>query len=178
MVEKKSVAESSPTQKTPSATFSPDRQCAHRFADGRQCRRRRWAGKEVCYQHDNAALAGKKLKGASPQRPGFTPAQLQELLALALAEVFFGTMPVGRAYALGYLAQQSLAAATAAAKDHKLDVKHFWEMVDLGATFEKAAELSKERKKKAAQNRQEELAAKHAEVSEMGEAVAETEAGP
>ncbi|MGH9804621.1 MAG: hypothetical protein ACRD4D_05570, partial [Candidatus Acidiferrales bacterium] len=149
MIEKKRVVESSKAEMGQASAPPSEKRCSHRFADGRRCRRRRWAGKEVCFQHDKAALAEKKLKEGSRQQPGFTVGQLQEFLAMALAEVFFGRMPVGRAYALGYLAQQALAASAAGGKEQKLDVKHFWEMVDLGAAISRANELAKERKKEA-----------------------------
>jgi len=158
MVEKKRVAESSKAEKGQGTALPTERQCAHRFADGRQCRRRRWAGKEVCYLHDKTRLGAQKLKEGSKQSPGFTVAQLQELLAMAMGQVLFGKMPVGQAYALGYLAQQSLAATAAAAKEKKVDVKHFWEMVDMGATFERAAELSKERKRQRKESKEAEEA--------------------
>ena len=166
MVEKKRVAESSKAEKGQGTTLPTERQCAHRFADGRQCRRRRWAGKEVCYQHDKTRLGEQKLKEGSKQSPGFTVAQLQELLAMAMGQVLFGKMPVGQAYALGYLAQQSLAATAAAAKEKKVDVKHFWEMVDMGATFERAAELAKERKKEKTEARRKVREVKEAEETE------------
>lgn len=165
MVEKKRVVRTSTGQTAPKAEPPEEKRCTHRFADGRRCRQLRWAGKEVCYQHDKEARAEKKLKEGSRQGPGFTVAQLQELLAMAMGQVLFGKMPVGQAYALGYLAQQSLAAHGAAAKDKKLDVKHFWEMVDLGATFERAAELAKERKR-------EKKDAKEAEETEEAESFA------
>lgn len=162
MVEKKRVVESSKAEKAKEVIVPLEKQCSHKFADGRQCRRRRWAGKEVCYQHDNTRFENLKMKEGIKERPGFTVGQLQELLAMAMGQVMFGKMPVGRAYAMGYLVQQSLAAA-AEAKEKKLDVKHFWEMVDLGVTFESAAEVVKERRRKAKEAKK----AKEAEEDEV-----------
>jgi hypothetical protein len=166
MVEKKRVVKTSTGETARKGEIPSEKRCTHKDEDGRQCRQRRWAGKEVCWQHDETRLGEQKQKEASPRGPGFTPAQLQELLAMALSEVFFGRMPVGRAYALGYLAQQMLTAHAAREKEMKLDVKHFWEMVELGATFERAVELAKERKKKAKQEREEKLTAEDAENAE------------
>lgn len=76
-----------------------------------------------------------------------TVAAVQELLAGTLEELREKRITPGEAYAAGYLAQLTLAALGAARRESKLDVKHFWEVVDLGAAFEKAEELAKERKK-------------------------------
>jgi len=168
MVEKKRVVRTSTSQTADRAEAQDEMRCANVSKDGRRCQQWRWAGKEVCYQHDKEARAEKKLKEGSRQSPGFTVAQLQELLAMAMGQVLFGKMPVGQAYALGYLAQQSLAAHGVRAKEQKLDVKHFWEMVDLGATFERAAELAKERKMEAKKRKQEELTTEGAEDTEEG----------
>jgi len=171
MVEKKRVVRTSTPQTADRAEVQDEMRCAHVSKDGRRCQQWRWAGKGVCYQHDKTRLAEQKLKEGSKQSPGFTVAQLQELLAMAMGQVLFGKMPVGQAYALGYLAQQSLAATAAAEKEKKWDVKHFWEMVDLGATFERAAELGKERRKeKAEAKRKAEEARKEEEAEEAMEA--------
>jgi len=53
-----------------------------------------------------------------------TAAEGHELLATMLVRVMMGDLPVGRAYAIGYLAQLMLAAQKAAARESKLDVKH------------------------------------------------------
>jgi len=166
MVEKKRVVRTSTPQTADRAEVHDEMRCTHVSKDGRRCQQWRWAGKEVCYQHDKTRLGAQKLKEGSRQSPGFTVAQLQELLAMAMGQVLFGKMPVGQAYALGYLAQQSLAATEAAAKEKKVDVKHFWEMVDMGATFERAAELSKERKKEKAEARRKVREVKEAEEAE------------
>ena len=170
MSEKKRVVETSTGKTAREAEIPQEKRCTHLLEDGRQCRQRRWAGKEVCYQHDEsvAAKAPKAVEGRA-QGAVFTPAQLQELLEMTLMQVMTGKMPVGRAYAMGYIVQQILAAHTAAAKDRKLDVKHYWEMVELGAAFEKAAELAKERKKEKAERKAEE-ARKAKEAEEALEA--------
>jgi len=156
MSEKKRVVKASTGETAREAETPHEKRCTHRFEDGRQCRQRRWAGKEVCYQHDKSAAIAQKAKEGKARSAGFTVAELQELLAITLAEVMGGRMPVGRAYAVGYVAQQALAAQAAATKYRKLDVKHFWEMVDLGATIDKAAELAKERRKEKAERKAEE----------------------
>ena len=184
MSEKKRVVESS-TAETPSRAEIPEeRRCTHVFADGRKCRQRRWAGKKLCYQHDKSAEGAQKPTEGGGRDPGFTVAQVQELLAMALAQALSGRMPVGRAYAIGYLAQQSLAAQAAATKERKLDVKHYWEMVELAAAFERAAELKKEREKEkkakegksfAAQRAAQDKEAGDAEEGEQGEETEQTE---
>lgn len=170
MSEKKRVVETSTGKTAREAEIPQEKRCTHLLEDGRQCRQRRWAGKEVCYQHDESvAMKAPKAVEGRAQSAGFTPAQLQELLAMTLAQVMMGKMPVGRAYAMGYIAQQMLAAHAAAAKDRKLDVKHYWEMVELGAAFERAAELGKERRKEKAEAKRRAEEARKAEEAEEGE---------
>jgi hypothetical protein len=169
MVEKKRVVRTLTDQTAPEAEVPEEKRCTYRFKDGRRCRQMRWAGKEVCWQHDKAAQMEKKLKEGHGQSPGFTVPQLQELLAMAFVEVMMGKMPVGRAYALGYVAQQMLAAHAARDKETKLDVKHFWEMVDLVAAMEKAKELAKERKKKETEEAKEAEEAEEEEEEEEAE---------
>ena len=167
MVENKRVVKTSTGETARKGAIPIEKRRSHMFEDGQQCRQPRWAGKEVCYQHDKRARVEKKLKEGSRQGPGFTVAQLQQLLAMAMGQVLFGKMPVGQAYALGYLAQQSLAAHGVRAKEQKLDVKHFWEMVDLGATFERAAELAKEKKRQKKEAEEAEEAEEEEEAEEQ-----------
>jgi len=79
--------------------------------------------------------------------PLTTVEDVQESLAETMTELQAGKIKPGQAYAAGYLAQLALTALDVDRRERKLDVKHFWEVVDLGATFERAAEMAKERRK-------------------------------
>lgn len=154
----KEVAGDKAVEERDSAVVSPERRCTQVLADGRRCRQKAWRGKGICYQHDPAAARLRKKAGrparadvpaGEPRKPArlMTVAAVQELLAGTVEELREKRITPGEAYAAGYLAQLALAALGAARRESKMDVKQFWEMVDLGAAFEKAAEMQKERKK-------------------------------
>ena len=88
-----------------------ERRCTHAFADGRRCRNRRWRGKEQCYHHDPAAAELREHAaelGQETRHGGLrvaTATELHELLARTMEKVAAGKLPVGRAYAVGYLSQ-------------------------------------------------------------------------
>ncbi len=126
--------------------------CSHVSADGRRCKQKVWRGKGVCYQHDPEAAELRAKAG----RPAFakamagglmTVAEVQGLLAEALGDLRAGRIKPGEAYAVGYLAQLALTAIGAARKVGKLDVKHFWDVVELGAAIETAEEMKAEMEK-------------------------------
>lgn len=126
------------------------RQCAHIHPNGRRCRNRCWAGKKLCFQHDPEAAELREKVGAagalnSPLRLK-SVAEIQAALARALADLQEGRIKPAEAYAAGYLAQLALSTLQAAEKLGKLDVKHFWEMVDLGAAVERAVKMAEERR--------------------------------
>lgn len=163
----KEAAEDKAVEERDSAAISPERRCTQTLADGRRCRQKSWRRKSVCYQHDPAAAKLRKKAGrhaygnvlaGQPRKPArlMTVAAVQELLAGTLEELREKRITPGEAYAAGYLAQLALAALGAARRESKLDVKHFWEVVDLRAAFEKAAELAKERKKEKEREKAEE----------------------
>lgn len=168
--------------------ISLEERCTQVLADGRRCKQRRWRGQNVCFQHDPEAaklrkkagrrahanvLAGQPAYGnasaGKPRTPAglMTVAEVQEWLARTLEELREKRITPGEAYAAGYLAQLALAALGAARRESKLDVKHFWEMVDLGAAIHKAVELAKERKKEKEAKEAEE--AREAEEGEEAE---------
>ncbi len=141
--------------------------CSHVLGDGKRCRQRAWRGKGVCYQHDPEAAELRKKAG----RPAFakasldyardksagglmTVAEVQGLLAEALGDLRAGRIKPGEAYAVGYLAQLALTAIGAVRRESKLDVKHFWEVVELGAAIETAEEMKAEMEKEAQQEKE------------------------
>ena len=142
------VIEKTKAKKGDSARISPKDRCAHVSKDGAKCKQKAWRGRRVCYQHD-PEMGELRRKAGRPRNPVrlMSVRDVQELLAETLEELRAGEIGPGEAYATGYLAQLALAAQGASRRESKLDVKHFWEMVDLGAAVEKAAELQKERNK-------------------------------
>jgi len=122
--------------------------CAYVAESGRRCKQKAWRGKEVCYQHDPEAA---ELRGNAgrPRDPMYLVSVKAVQLSLTdtLEDLRAGRIKAGEAYAAGYLAQLALTALDVDRRERKLDVKHFWEMVDLGATIEDAVKLAKERKK-------------------------------
>ena len=127
-------------------------QCKHFYPNGRRCRNRCWAGKGFCFQHDPEAaeLRAKAQKPNGPVRL-MTVVEIQALLSRTMGELQEGRITPREVYATGYLAQLALTAMGVAKKVNKLDVKHFWEMVDLGATAQRAVELAEERRIEAAE---------------------------
>lgn len=87
-----------------------ERQCTHVFADGRRCGSRPWAGKEFCWHHDPEGVKQRHQEqeaegeGEEEEVELLTPIEVHALLSRTLAGVEAGTIPVGRAYAVGYLA--------------------------------------------------------------------------
>jgi hypothetical protein len=92
---------------------------------------------------------------------------VQELLGETLEELQAGRMKPGQAYATGYLAQLMLAAQAARRKEYKIDVKNFWEIVDLVLAFDDAKKSLKEKARKA---REEKRAKEAREAEERQEA--------
>jgi len=135
-------------KKGDSGRISGKNRCTHFSEDGKRCKQKAWRAKKVCYQHDPAA-AELRRKAGRPRNPVplTTVEDVQESLAETMRELQAGKIKPGQAYAAGYLAQLALTALELERKQSKLDVKHFWEVVDLGAAFEKAGELAKERRK-------------------------------
>jgi len=123
--------------------------CQQVLEDGRRCKQKAWRGKEVCYQHDPDA-AELRSQAGRPRDPMYLVSvqAVQLSLTETLEDLRAGRIKAGEAYAAGYLAQLALTALDVGRRERKLDVKHFWEMVDLGATIEDAVKLAKERKKK------------------------------
>lgn len=100
MVEKNEVVEGATAQ------IPEERRCTHVMADGQRCRQRRWAGKELCFQHDPEAAEQRKQQGKRWSHLRLVSAtEVQEILARTLEKVEQGRLPVNRAYAVGYLAQ-------------------------------------------------------------------------
>lgn len=164
-------------------TYKP--QFAHLHPDGRRCRNRCWAGKEYCFQHDTEAAELRAMAGgpsyakASEGGPVrlMSVAEVQAALTRTLADLQERRIKPSEAYAAGYLAQLALTALGVAKKVGKLDVKHFWEMVDLGAAIETAAKLQKEREKEVERKEAEEAQeAKEAEQAEEAREVDVAEA--
>ena len=95
--------------------------CTYLFADGRQCKNRRWREQEFCYHHD--PNAGELRKAETPEARAsalriLTATEVQELLARTLEQLQAGKVPVGRAYAIGYLAQLLLGNLEAVSKEY------------------------------------------------------------
>src|SRR3989338_1974812 len=117
-------------------------------------------------------------RGRRRGRGGERVEEVQEPRAETRGELQAGKIKPGQAYAAGYLAQLALTALELERKQSKLDVKHFWEVVDLGAAFEKAGELAKERRKeKEAQEASPSASPQDEEAEEKAEE-AEAEAAP
>jgi len=134
--------------------------CQDVMEDGQRCKQKAWRGKQVCYQHDPEMAELRRKAGrpayaeasaGKPRNPVrlMTTRDVQELLAETAEDLRAGTIGAGEAYATGYLAQLALAAQGAARRESKLDVKHFWEVVDLGAAIERALKMQEERKREA-----------------------------
>ncbi|MGH9779130.1 MAG: hypothetical protein ACRD5I_12030 [Candidatus Acidiferrales bacterium] len=87
---------------------------------------------------------------------------MEKLLDETLTEVQAGRMKPGQAYAVGYLAQLMLMARESRRKEVKLDVKWYWDMVDLVVTMDDAKKSLKEK----ARNAREEKKAKKAREAE------------
>jgi hypothetical protein len=100
------------------AAIPDERRCTHVLADGRRCRKPRWAGREQCYLHAPEAAGKRELsaRAASPMHL-LTAKEVHELLSRTMEEVQAGTMTAGRAYAIGYLAQMLLATLKALDKE-------------------------------------------------------------
>jgi hypothetical protein len=93
-------------KKEDDCTIPEERRCTYVLPDGRRCKMRRRWGKEQCYHHDPEAAEQRKQAGRQVSRLRIlTATEVQELVSRALEEVRAGKMPVGRAYAVGYLAQ-------------------------------------------------------------------------
>lgn len=120
--------------------------CTYVGPEGERCKQSRWAGKKVCFQHDpQAAELRMQARRRGTQR--VTKAdEVEELLNETLEDLRSGRIKIGQAYAVGYLAQLMLAAQQARLKEVKLDVKWFWDMVDLGVALENAEKKLKEKK--------------------------------
>lgn len=101
MTENKALEERESEQPPPD-----ERRCTHVFPDGRRCKQRRWQDKELCFQHapEAAELRNHTGRRVSALRV-LTATEVHERLSRTLAAVEAGRMPVGRAYAVGYLAQ-------------------------------------------------------------------------
>jgi hypothetical protein len=133
MVEKKEVVERGGVE------LAEERRCQHLYADGRRCRNRRWADRELCFQHDPEAAPKRKRQGADvSQLQVLTAKEIHELLARAMEGVRSGRLPVGRAYAVGYLAQLMLGSLKAISKEIEAEESGLGE---LGALVERLQEL-------------------------------------
>lgn len=144
------VSENRKVTKGDSRRISRKNRCTQISEEGERCKQKAWRGKKVCYQHD-PEMAELRRKAGRPRNPVrlMTTRDVQELLAETAEELRAGTIGAGEAYAAGYLAQMALAAQGAARRESKLDVKHFWEVVDLGAAIERALKMQEERKREA-----------------------------
>ena len=143
--------------------------CTHVMEDGRKCRQRPWLGGELCFQHDPEAEELRKLAGRPRSRAAATAQQVQELLGETLEELRAGRMKPGHAYAVGYVAQLMLAAQEARRKEVKLDVKWFWDMVDLLLALEDGKKALKEKKAKEARATKEEETEKTSDEGDDGQ---------
>ncbi len=142
------VTESRKVKKGDFGRISRKDRCTHISEEGERCKQKVWRGMKVCYQHDPEAAELRRHAGRPRNPIELTSVQaVQESLAEAMRDLRGGKIKPGQAYAAGYLAQLALTALELERKESKLDVKHFWDVVDLGAAFEKAAALAKERKK-------------------------------
>ena len=103
MVEK-TVVEEHGSVETPD-----ERRCTHVLADGRRCKKLRWAGTEQCSLHAPEAAEKREPRAAASPLHLLTAKEIHELLSRTMEEVQAGKMAVGRAYAIGYLAQMLLA---------------------------------------------------------------------
>ena len=93
--------------------------CSYLFPDGRRCKNRRWREREVCFHHDPEAAELRKNPGQPVSRLRvLTATEVQEVLAETLAELRAGRLPVGRAYAIGYLGQLLLGNLEAVGKEY------------------------------------------------------------
>jgi len=138
-----------------SARISPRQRCRQVMEDGRKCKQRPWLGGELCFQHDPEAAELRKLAGR-PSKERLTKGQeVEELLEETLEELRAGRMKPGQAYAVGYLAQLMLAARESRRKEVKLDVKWFWDMVDLVLALEDGEKALKEKKAREAREARE-----------------------
>jgi hypothetical protein len=104
-----------------------ERRCTHVLADGRRCRLRRWGEHELCFQHHPDAAEERKNAGRPPSALRvITATEVHEVLAQALEEVRAGSLPVGRAYAIGYLAQLLLGNLEAVGEEYK-EARNEWD---------------------------------------------------
>jgi hypothetical protein len=91
-----------------------ERRCTYHHADGRRCKKWRWAGRKFCFQHDPKAVKQRREVEEEEEPQGgqlrvLTATEIQERLAGVMEEVREGKLSAGKAYALGYLAQLMLA---------------------------------------------------------------------
>jgi len=124
--------------------------CGFVMEDGRKCKLRPWLGKEFCFQHDPETAELRKLAGRPSNRAAKSAHEVQELLGEMLEELRKGRMKPGQAYAAGYLAQLMLTAQESRRREIKLDVKWFWDMVDLLLALEDGQKSLEEKKEKEA----------------------------
>lgn len=152
--------------------ISPRDRCEYVREEGKRCKQKAWRGKKLCYQHD-PEMGELRRKAGRPRNPVRlkTAREVQELLARTLEELQAGEIGPGEAYAVGYLAQLGLTAQGEARRQAKPDVKHFWEVVDLGAAIERAVKMQEERKKEREAKEAESLASPGEAQDKEGDSV-------
>ncbi len=123
--------------------------CLHVMLDGKRCKQRGWLGGEFCFQHDPEAAELRKLAGRPSKKRLTKGEEVEELLDETMEELRAGRMKPGQAYATGYLAQLMLMARETRHREVKLDVKWYWDMVDLIVTMDDAKKSLKEKERKA-----------------------------
>jgi hypothetical protein len=143
MVENKMVVEEGPK------LLADEQRCTHLYEDGGRCRKRRWAGKKICFQHDPEAAERRKHKSKGVVEHGdeneeekqpvglLTPQAIHKMLSRTLTAVEEGKMQVSRAYAVGYVASMLLATLKELNKEASGDA-------DWSEVFRQLAELNGE----------------------------------